>query len=459
MALSPNSIHRSRFMRGMSQDPNNTNHSCASSTGSHHGTVSDSTVSDFDPENEAIMSTRQMDLNFSQKLPELRDTAKKYGRWNGGRQSDFVINTSAIGRAFPDFSQGGSSDDSMSIEVGRGAKTRQRTSSQQTRPQYSNNIDSPVVTIGDFQILSTPPMKSQPKSSQQQDAPRSSNRKESHNKRSSVMQKENIPPQDKPTLAKRMPNYVSGATRTSSGEQRRTLAELHAQVADDSEGSFIGDERPATITLAAKSSRFANFQPRKSPLVNMSSQNKQKVTDALVDALANRRNVSQTETPSKPPSNGTMTSNTFNPTNQSFLLPNMPDISELVSGTFKDGTPVFTRSGKVQSRFSSNGSNWKVDHNDLDGITVPQDEKDIFLSLQLLQEKVDALDMEKADNQRALEELQNQNYHLQAEKEELQRRHRSDSALGMADSGSDGEYARGNQELVAEKTSKFWLEC
>jgi FtsZ-binding cell division protein ZapB len=162
-----------------------------------------------------------------------------------------------------------------------------------------------------------------------------------------------------------------------------------------------------------------------------------------------------TETPSKPPSNSTVTSNTFNPTNQSFLLPNMPEISELVSGTFKDGTPVFTRSGKVQSRFSSTGGNWKADHNELDGITVPQDEKDIFLSLQLLQEKVDALEMEKADNQRALEELKTQNYRLQAEKEELQRRQRSDSALGMADSGSDGEYARDNQKLVAEKSSKF----
>src|ERR1700722_16235083 len=114
MALSPNSRHRSRLIREMSRDLNKTNHSCASSTGSHHGTVSDSTVSDFDPENEAVMSTRQLDLNLSQRLPALRDTAKKYGRWNGGRQQDFAINTSAIGRAFPDFSQGGSSDDSMS---------------------------------------------------------------------------------------------------------------------------------------------------------------------------------------------------------------------------------------------------------------------------------------------------------------------------------------------------------
>jgi FtsZ-binding cell division protein ZapB len=341
----------------------------------------------------------------------------------------------------------------MSIEVGRGAKARQRTSNQQTRPQYSNNnIDSPVVTIGDFQILSTPPMHPQSKYSQQQDAPRSSTRKESSGRRTSA-QKENIPPGNHPTLAKTIPGYISGATRTSSGEQRRTLAELHAQVADDSDGSFIGDERPPTVTVAAKSSRFANFQPRNSPLANVSGQSKHKVKDALIDALADHRSASQKNTPSKPPSNGTVTSNTFNPTNQSFLLPNMPDISELVSGTFKDGTPVFTRSGKVQSRFSSNGSDWKA-HEGLDGIPVPQEEKDIFLSLQLLQEKVAALEMEKADTQRILEDLQKENYQLQAERDELQKRRRSDSALGMADSGSDGEYVRDNQKLVAEKTSK-----
>lgn len=456
MALSPSSRHRSRIIREMTQDLNKTNHSYASSTGSHHGTVSDdSTVSDiFDPENEAIMSTRQMDLNFSQQLPELRDTAKKYGRWNDGRQPDFVINTSAIGRAFPGFSEGGSSDDSLSMEVGRGAKTRQRTSSQQTRPQYSNNdIDSPIVTVGDFQILSTPPTKAPSKLSQQQDAPRSSTRKESSSKRTSA-HKENIPPPNSLTSVKRISGYISGATRTSSGEQRRTLAELHAQVADDSDGSYIADERPATVTIAAKSSRFANNQPRKSPLASVSGQGKQKVTDALIDALAGRRTISQKQTPSKPPSNGTVTSNTLNPTNQSFLLPNMPDISEVVSGTFKNGTPVFTRSGKVQTRFSSNSTERKA-HDGLDGIPIPQEEKDIFLSLQLLQEKVATLEMEKADTQNYLEELQNENYRLQAEREEFQKRRRSDSALGMADSGSDGEYARDNQKLVAEKTSKF----
>jgi hypothetical protein len=75
MAASADSRHRSRLIREMARDLNRHDHSCASSTGSHHGTVSDDSTIDFDPENEAIMSTRQMDLNISQRLPELRDPA------------------------------------------------------------------------------------------------------------------------------------------------------------------------------------------------------------------------------------------------------------------------------------------------------------------------------------------------------------------------------------------------
>lgn len=452
MAASFDARHKSRLIREMARDLNRHDHSVASSTGSHHGTVSDSTVSDFDPENEAIMSTRQMDMN-SQRLPELRDTAKKYGRWNGGRQPDFVINTSAIGRAFPDFSQGGSSDDSMEIEVGRGAKTRQRTPTQMTRPEYSNNdIDSPIVTIGDFRILNTPPMKQPGKGQQQQDSRKISARKASQNQRaSSASLKENIPPSNTASPAF-LPDYVSGATRTSGGEPRRTLAEIHARVADESDGSFIGDERPPTVTFVAKNSRFNNFQPRNSPLSNISNQKTHQVTDAMVDALAGRRKASHMQTPSRP-STATINSNTQNPTNQSFLIPNMPEISELVSGTFKDGTPVFTKNGKVQSRFASNGND-RGNHNPVDSIPVPEDEKAIFLSLQLLQDKIRDLEMEKANSQRVVEELEKHNFQLEAEKKELQRHRRSDSALGMVDSGSDGDYVRDHRKLIAEKTSK-----
>lgn len=450
MATSADSRHRSRLIREMARDLNRHDHSCASSTGSHHGTVSDDSTMDFDPENEAIMSTRQMDLNISQRLPELRDTAKKYGRWNGNRQqtNEFVINTSAIGRAFPDFSQGGSSDESsFHVEVGRGAKTKQRVPSRVPQTEYSDNIDSPVVSIGDFKILSTPPSKGQSKHPRQ-DSLRSSigNGRQSKG----TPQKENIPPPS----ATKLPNYVSGATRSSSGEQRRTLAEIHARVADDSDGSFISDERPATVTFQPKQSRFAAAQPKGSPLSAIHNIPQQQIKNALADALSGHRDDFQ-QTP-RPQNNATQNSNTANQTNQSFLLPNMPDLSELVSGSFKDGTPVFTRSGKVQSRFTSSSGRTPPGpgHVKLDNVPVPDEEKAIFISLQLLQDKVAMLEMEKADAQRVAQNLQDDNYQLQSENAQLQKHRRSDSALGMADSGSDGEYGKGSKNLIAEKTSQ-----
>jgi len=59
-----------------------------------HGSVGSSTMSTFDPDNEAIVSTRQLD-------------------------QDYIIDNSGLRRAFPDFSTGSTQSD-MSVEVGRG---------------------------------------------------------------------------------------------------------------------------------------------------------------------------------------------------------------------------------------------------------------------------------------------------------------------------------------------------
>jgi FtsZ-binding cell division protein ZapB len=462
MAFTTDSRHKSRLLREMARHLDKADSSCASSTGSHHGTVSDSSE-DFDPDNpeeEVFQSTQQMNFDLSLRLPELRDTAKKYGRWNGGRQPEFVINTSALGRAFPDFTQGGGSDDSMEIEVGRGAKTRQRGQAQIQIPgtQYSDDVDSPVVTIGNVQILGTPPIKGQTKTPKAQDASRNSLRKESQSKRVPSVRVESAKPSDASKSSERMPGYISGATISGNGEQRRTLTELHAKVVDESDASYISDGRPAAVHLTTKNSRFTSFQQRKSPLAQTNSLQKQPITDAVVDTLAGHRRALQEETPSRPQSSSNANTNTLNPTAQSFLLPNMPEISELVSTAGKVTTPVFTRGGKVQTRFSSapivNAA--KEHHAPVDGIPVPGDEKAIFLSLELLQERVAVLEMEKADSQRTAEQLRSDNYQLQAENREFRQRRRSDSALG--DSGSDAEHARDNKRLIAEKTSKWATE-
>ena len=110
--------------------------SVASSTGSQHGSITlspDDTTNnctndfniDFDPErDEAICSTLEIKRDYKRTIiPELRDTAKKYGRWSPRRpQQEVIINTSALAQAFPDFSQPGTPNDTFSLEAPRGRK-------------------------------------------------------------------------------------------------------------------------------------------------------------------------------------------------------------------------------------------------------------------------------------------------------------------------------------------------
>lgn len=175
---------RSRLIAEMARDLGRNEDSIASSTGSNHGTVSDdSTLTEsvigqtqqsqqpkqtdcfddsdsmsFHPErDEAINSTGQFNTSYSHKLPELRDTAKKYGRWAPRpAQVSYVIDTSAIGRAFPDFSGGMSSDDDLSREIGRGKTVRTTNELSIRYTENPDHPDSPVVTLDNVQILNTP---------------------------------------------------------------------------------------------------------------------------------------------------------------------------------------------------------------------------------------------------------------------------------------------------------------
>lgn len=389
-----------------------TSFSVASSTGSNHGTVSaDSTMTDFNPERDgAIASTHQLNDNYSQKLPQLRTTAKKYGRWAPREPTDIIINTSAIGRAFPGFSQGGSSDDSISLEVGRHPKTHLRsTSARFPRPEYSDNVESSqAITNSSVKVLGTP-LRSQAKATiRQKDALRNSAAmKENVSRRDTGSHKENIPPPNTQKPAKSSP-YTSHASRTTSGE-RRTLAELHAQVADDTDGSFIGDERPATITFQPKNTRFSSVKSQNSHLANVSplhsshpvnistshtshaanvSTKRHEVEDALVEKL---RTASGTpsKVQTKPHTNYTAQSNTPNPTQQSFLLPNMPDITEATPASFNRGT----------------------------GIPLPGEEQDIYVNIDLLKEKVADLEMQLAQSRDSQSLIQGEQFKTQIERD------------------------------------------
>jgi len=456
MATSTSSQQRAELIREMSRDMNRTRNSLGSSRHSQGVASPEPTTSDFDPENEAIMSTRQLD-NASQHLPQLPASAQKYSRFARPSEPDFAINTSAIGRAFPDFSQGGTSsdEDSLSIEIGRGAKKGSsgtigklgRSREYSSNPQLSfdgDSMDFSAPMIGNYEVTTTPPLTQQHTSKRTENSAHGLGRRESQVRKPSGLQKETFDPSRPPSKTK---DYDSGESRKESKEGRRTLSSMHARVKEEIDQSHISEERPPTIDLTTRNTRFGNTK-----IVQPSSQG----------ALPTRFSSAQTLLNSVAPINKQKLQSASTPiqgTQQSFMLPDLPNISELVSGVFEDGTPIFSRHGKSRaSRFvsaSQDGRSKGQQYAGVDEIPVPDDEQAIFLSIKLLQDKVLTLEKGNAEAANTIEELEQKNKVLEGERKNWKRSSRSDSALGTTDSDGSHDAVVGQRKLQIEKNREY----
>ena len=444
------SKQRAQLIREMSKDMNQMRNSSGSSQHSLDLASPQPTVSDFDPENEAIMSTRQLDNN-AQQLPQLRASAQKYSRFTRP-EPDFAINTSAIGRAFPDFSQSGTSsdDDSLSIEIGRGLKKGSNSKAGRLN-EYSSNaqlsldgdsMDFSAPMIGNYEVTGTPPLAQRRLSKNNQEAPRGSLRCDTQVRRPSGLQKEITGASPPPSKTR---DYGSGESKKGSEENRRTLSSMHARVKDENERSRFSEERPPTLDLTARNTRFGNAKGQHSAsngLVPTKFSSKQSLLQSL--APKNRQNSQTVATPQG--------------TQQSFILPDLPNLSELVSGVYEDGTPVFSRHGKSRaSRFvSASGKSSKgQDYIAVNEIPLPAHEQAIFLSLKLLQDKVATLEKTNAESENAIQDLQQKNRVLEGEKINRKRAPRSDSALGITDSDGGNETGGSQRKLLIEKNRRW----
>lgn len=117
-------------------------------------------------------------------------------------------------------------------------------------------------------------------------------------------------------------------------------------------------------------------------------------------------------------------------TNQSFLLPDLPNINELVLGVRKDGTPAAKRTSR--SRFTS--ASYKpqtLSHIPVKGVAVPDDEKAIYASLQMLKDRLTQLEMENSEAHRRAEQYEAEAINLRSQADVGTRR--PDSGLGSDD--------------------------
>jgi hypothetical protein len=147
-------------------------------------------------------------------------------------------------------------------------------------------------------------------------------------------------------------------------------------------------------------------------------------------------------------------------TAQSFLLPDLPNLTELVSGNYKDGTPIFAPSTKSRARYTSVNFHPPTQPNfaPVSSVPISEDDKAILASLQLLKDKVASLEQENAQSSRKIEDYENEVNELRAQIDSQEDARRSDSALGSTDGEAGGsDKSRWRQEKTSKPSAFFQL--
>ncbi|KAA8648961.1 hypothetical protein EYZ11_005371 [Aspergillus tanneri] len=391
--------------------------------------------SDFDPEHEALASTKEVDESL--QLPDMKGAARKNRADPHEDEPDFAINSSMLDRYFPEFSQIGTSEedndrddnDDISLEVGRGpAKPARRLDdSRNSYMSIENSVrsSSPAMRL-DYPASYTPQKSAMRNASRR--AVSENLRKDAQLRRASLAQKENVDPQ---------------SSKSNRKDQRRTLSDMHARIRDSYDGSFVGDERPPAVASTARSTRFGN--------ANLSNQIADAVEKASQDAYAREMRRGKYASNSR---NASLNAAGDTGTQQSFLLPDLPNLSELVSGVYEDGTPVYSRQNRARTtRFVSpprdiTDVSMTREHLPLDAVPIPEDEKALFVSLRLLQDKVSELERTKAEAERRIEEMRQENVSLKSGKPRKDKHGKSRYGGDEDDYGKD-RLINENQKLDA----------
>jgi hypothetical protein len=363
-------------------------------------------TSNFFDDPDVLMSTQHGIDDETNTLPQhrgIRSTAKKINAWHMLRSEQPVPDTSMVNKEFGDFDHSLSEEDeAMSIEQARGVNRSTHGTPSKMSSQFNSLYDI------------TPPSNRTRKSYA---AETGSLRRDAQIRRASRNDLDTASP--RPTSKRNSPAVAANQDR-----KRTSLAQLHAKLSED-ESSFM-DHRPPTLTMdSTKNTRWGNRSRHTSLQV-----------DGLVEP-ATRNNVTGRSRPAT----------AQNATAQSFILPDLPNLTELVSGVFEDGTPVFSKTAPARSRFAAppNGGR-RPEYIPIENAPIPDEEKAIFSALQILQDKLADMERERAEAEQKIEEQDMELIELRATTQAQEKLRRSDSA-------QDSDSGKGSWKV--EKTRKF----
>lgn len=365
MAPSPQTQGRPRLGTVLSRKQWEDRRSDSTTSSTHsHASIGENTGRSFDPDNEALVSTEPIN-----PFPAMKDSRK------GLDETAWQIDMQAAKEAFSQGSDSGSDAFDLSIEVGRGARPGHRAVEDS---RNDDSINSSNAMIGDYRVMYSPPLSTRRQSTKpiNNDPVRNLRQDAQIRLASMASQKENRDPVTqafKSTKPSDIPSRV----------KRKTLGEIHARASEGYDGSLLNDDRPTQVAPSTKTTRFSHSKRNSSNQVSV---------------------------------NGTNTGTGIAQINQSYILPDLPNLSQIVSGTIQDRTPGRMR---LAAHPALSHTPRGPMHKPIDVVPIPDDEKAIFVSLNLLQGKVNELEAASSEFQKTIEELKTKNLILKAEKKDL----------------------------------------
>ncbi|KAI1743331.1 hypothetical protein F4680DRAFT_409830 [Xylaria scruposa] len=144
----------------------------------------------------------------------------------------------------------------------------------------------------------------------------------------------------------------------------------------------------------------------------------------------------------------------INQTAHSFFLPSLNHLQDLVTGTLrwsslKNGMPIFVKHGKVHDKETKRH---QERHADFEVVTIPEDEEQIFVSLDKIRDEIQTLQEHDEFVTKQAEHLQEEVHELQSHVAKLQSR--KDSAVGSEfDNSLIVQLTHHNTELEEQVTS------
>ncbi|KAH7375266.1 hypothetical protein B0T11DRAFT_249503 [Plectosphaerella cucumerina] len=300
-----------------------------------------------------------------------------------------------------------------------------------------------------------------------------------HNKLSAALQtKESL-------ASKHLARYLDESTQETWQDSKRTRAEMQPRV-DDTDLSSNFTRSPKRPEIRLEPSQFAHQTRTRSPLARTYSNTRQpsaaeQQLKDQVDRFDHIRNAQALAATPKPASVKNMPSqhtpvdlntirNTFpspattdsparnapGATLNSFFMPDISHLNDLVSGnlrfngSYKNGVPILVKHGKVRDQGAPHAA---YDHAEVDGLAIPEEEENIFVSMDMIRKEIE--DLQEHDDlvQKHALDLETELEQLRKEVKRLKSRSSVDSAIGSrtASEPETAAYERVvNEKLVLE---------